>query len=794
MFRSIFHSRRVNKARKRLISSVSSAAMTIPGISFAGLELRCGNQDNPGLDISDESIREDTPGLHLEVDAENSTTFTEIPIAHSLPSDVSTDSSPTTCPSLKNHHDSNDESTILVELPLPQVIRLLVKIMEPDSVFALDTLLQSTSTSEAEVAISTRIVSDCVFLAHFYYSYYSTRPALFGFTLPRSQPLSIPQGCATIRHYASKRQLPRGGRGNSFRAFPDCDFFQLGFDRVRSKTMKFLNSFDLQRSCDVPLHSPSLFCVDPLFAVCKAWRWPDLRPGEWVRRLPVCRATTRSNESCRLCINPHHWSRVLYPIDPLSSSETTDFDERIAGEPDLLRVGISAIRRRSNTFLLSFSEPATPDKGSQAVELDSPKDFPVTSRLEASQPVPWGPGLSLPNATTSTDHEDNTILMRDRLRNGSETPQIGSSLKNTSSRTAINVLNTSLVTQQSPENSRSTAITELSTGEYGTHGFLTCRPSPNSSTSTSATDDSGPRTRAKKPRPSDSTDSCVENLDYTRSGSERCWAHLSYWEGDRHVAKSWYKLSDRVVYVVYDDDLSRSQFTSRLPDRSGTRRSRGVTCIRLSTLVHRPKTASPMTVSTDSSALPPCVTCNRIALSKSHPDPVSSLGRGERFYRDICYPRFYERSSSWRQCYRLGNQGIVLTLTPQGRVWLANQTVSSESLPIFVSSSCLSSDEKRGGGAPWLVRRVPSGYSIVVFDLILFRNHVAQSSRDTVVHFPNGLGKATLQQLNPPVPVVHISLGKGWGPSYRRPDFTHCPARLELWINVEQLSVVGAVS
>ncbi|OON13873.1 MH2 domain protein [Opisthorchis viverrini] len=458
---------------------------------------------------------------------------------------------------------------------------------------------------------------------------------------------------------------------------------------------------------------------------------------------------------------------------------------------DLLRVGISAIRRRSNTFLLSFSEPTTPDKGSQAVELDSLEDFSVTSRLDASQPVLSGPGSSLPNATTSTDREENNILIRDSLRNGSETPPIGSSLKNPSSGSTIKVLNASLATQQSPENSRSTVITELSTEEYGTHGFLTCGTSPNSSTSTtSATDDSGPRTRAKKPRPSDSTESCVGNLDHTRSGSERCWAHLSYWEGDRHVAQSWYKLTDCVVYVVYDDDPSKSQFTSRLHDRIGTRRSRGVTCIRLSTLVHRPKTPSPFTPSTDSSALPPCVTCNRIALSKPCPDPVSSLGRGERLYRNICYPRFSERSSSWRQCYRLGNQGLVLTLTPQGRVWLANQTQSSENLPIFVSSSCLSSDAKRGAGAPWVVRRVPSGYSIVVFDLVLFRNHVAQSSRDTIVHFPNGLGKATIQQLNPPVPVVHISLGKGWGPSYRRPDFTHCPARLELWINVEQLSVV----
>ncbi|CAG9835887.1 unnamed protein product [Diabrotica balteata] len=49
---------------------------------------------------------------------------------------------------------------------------------------------------------------------------------------------------------------------------------------------------------------------EPHVLFCQTWRWPDLRKGSELRRLPMCRS------ACDLvydCCNPYHWSRLCQP-------------------------------------------------------------------------------------------------------------------------------------------------------------------------------------------------------------------------------------------------------------------------------------------------------------------------------------------------------------------------------------------------------------------------------------------------------------------------------------------------
>ncbi|XP_056641424.1 mothers against decapentaplegic homolog 6-like [Diorhabda carinulata] len=52
---------------------------------------------------------------------------------------------------------------------------------------------------------------------------------------------------------------------------------------------------------------------EPHVLFCQMWRWPDLRKGTVLRRLPMCRS------ACDLvydCCNPYHWSRLWQPEIP----------------------------------------------------------------------------------------------------------------------------------------------------------------------------------------------------------------------------------------------------------------------------------------------------------------------------------------------------------------------------------------------------------------------------------------------------------------------------------------------
>lgn len=52
---------------------------------------------------------------------------------------------------------------------------------------------------------------------------------------------------------------------------------------------------------------------EPHVLCCQYWRWPDLRQGSELRRLPQCGAAC---DSVYACCNPFHWSRLCQPETP----------------------------------------------------------------------------------------------------------------------------------------------------------------------------------------------------------------------------------------------------------------------------------------------------------------------------------------------------------------------------------------------------------------------------------------------------------------------------------------------
>ncbi|VEN36045.1 unnamed protein product [Callosobruchus maculatus] len=55
------------------------------------------------------------------------------------------------------------------------------------------------------------------------------------------------------------------------------------------------------------------FKEEPHLLCCQTWRWPDLRSGEELRRLPSCRSR---GDKVYVCCNPYHWSRICVPDCP----------------------------------------------------------------------------------------------------------------------------------------------------------------------------------------------------------------------------------------------------------------------------------------------------------------------------------------------------------------------------------------------------------------------------------------------------------------------------------------------
>uniref|UniRef100_A0A2I3HZI2 Mothers against decapentaplegic homolog n=1 Tax=Nomascus leucogenys TaxID=61853 RepID=A0A2I3HZI2_NOMLE len=119
-----------------------------------------------------------------------------------------------------------------------------------------------------------------------------------------------------------------------------------------------------------------------------------------------------------------------------------------------------------------------------------------------------------------------------------------------------------------------------------------------------------------------------------------------------------------------------------------------------------------------------------------------------------------QRSESVRRTRSKIGFGILLSKEPDG-VWAYNRGEH----PIFVNSPTLDAP----GGRALVVRKVPPGYSIKVFDF----------ERSGLQHAPEPDAADGPYDPNS----VRISFAKGWGPCYSRQFITSCPCWLEILLN-----------
>ncbi|KAG3262130.1 mothers against decapentaplegic homolog 6 isoform X3 [Marmota monax] len=120
-----------------------------------------------------------------------------------------------------------------------------------------------------------------------------------------------------------------------------------------------------------------------------------------------------------------------------------------------------------------------------------------------------------------------------------------------------------------------------------------------------------------------------------------------------------------------------------------------------------------------------------------------------------------QRSESVRRTRSKIGFGILLSKEPDG-VWAYNRGEH----PIFVNSPTLDAP----GARALVVRKVPPGYSIKVFDFERsgLLQHAAEPDAADGPYDPNS---------------VRISFAKGWGPCYSRQFITSCPCWLEILLN-----------
>ncbi|VDL97170.1 unnamed protein product [Schistocephalus solidus] len=258
------------------------------------------------------------------------------------------------------------------------------------------------------------------------------------------------------------------------------------------------------------------------------------------------------------------------------------------------------------------------------------------------------------------------------------------------------------------------------------------------------------------------------------------WSHISYWECNHHIGHRWLPVSETDVIVLNDEatgsalDLtlpsglftsnpsSSGQLLSTLTSTTNLWSRRGHLC--LERLVRR-------CAAFRSDTAAPRARYQLNHLLGCQPDLTYNFSCIQR--RSDCQ----HLGTSTRQRLRLGAKGISLLLLPDGQVLLTNRTLAP-SMPIFVASPCFVMDG-HDLISDWPVARVAPGHSLTVFDLGVYQKLCG--SQDPTQHWP---GKSLAG------PVVHISLGKGWGPSYRRPDITFCPSRLELWLNLPAMKTL----
>ncbi|CDS42806.1 mothers against decapentaplegic 6 [Echinococcus multilocularis] len=235
---------------------------------------------------------------------------------------------------------------------------------------------------------------------------------------------------------------------------------------------------------------------------------------------------------------------------------------------------------------------------------------------------------------------------------------------------------------------------------------------------------------------------------FTNQGDSGCvleecckkpWSHVSYWECNRHIGHKWLPVITSALVVLNEEHYSVSAATAENTSTHAVWSQQGRLC--LDRLVRH-------------------FTSPRAFSEESHPS------------RKIYHPSILHSSSPTKQRRRLSHEGISLLLLPKGQILLTNKTLTT---PIFVASPCFVQPGDLIAG-DWPVYRVAPACSLVVFDTRIYEDRLTEAGKYTP--WP---GKSLFG------PVLHISLGKGWGPAYRRTDFTHCPARLEIWLNLSTI-------
>uniref|UniRef100_A0A3Q0KSP0 Mothers against decapentaplegic homolog n=2 Tax=Schistosoma mansoni TaxID=6183 RepID=A0A3Q0KSP0_SCHMA len=661
----------------------------------------------------------------------------------------------------------------------------------------------------------------------------------------------------------------------------------------------------------------SICCIDLLLAVCKAWRWEDLSPGDYLRRIGPCQFSEKHTNS-QICLNPYHWSRVLIQ-DKINEKVHCS---KYSSDPDIVCLGLKHINHPN------CSNHESHVKGLN-IGSEYPKDMmplllppsTLSSLLSSSSSSTESTSAETQISSIRMDQSYDSVVSYDSITNNSSAPLLTNHdtyaktkltywsphfLHKMQQKLHMNLMN-SVSSLTKWKRLRDNTNFTLSTCLVPSKDFNHTTPPPTTTTTTttsiSSSDDEMHSCSFILSSKNPINDSSLQNSNlhfnrfisindhsvtinneksdlHSRLSSPsplhylKPWANISYWESHHHVGRRWYQITNRKLNIVYNDvnindnDHNNNDVKDKLysspkqahihkKNHSNYRSKSQNDDIYLSLLTLYQSNHVKYNCKSDcnrssnklfkNNSTTPSITCHTNRISGNNSSVIrSSSKQCKKCYNYvdsfndtslipnlIVHSSMYKSSSGWKQCCRLGSQGISLTLTTYGCVWLSNQALATN-LPIFVSSPCFhfhnancsssSSSSLNSSAEDFLVDRpvyrVPAGYSLLVFDLSSYENWLQQHSsssssassssyRQYSGNNHNGdnsnlsgnsnnsnnidfdeLHKTHLWAKNNNLcknPIIHISLGKGWGPSYRRPDVTHCPARLEVWINLEHL-------
>lgn len=283
MLKNILISRRLNKAKRRLYGTLPSKSVTISVLSVAKISVSMAHIfhrsmeyvvvgdycDDDQLKIIEE-CHQKQPFFENEI---NSITATGL----NCPRSTSHSCLNCDCTSSKNCFHSHifikfGEGDLLPvvceDISLAWLVQTLIDSLNSKTVLSLDTIIslpedENGNGSKCELLGCSRIEEDkCIFVRNMCYCTQSKLKADPKFLFLKEQ------GTSTMK----KEHVPNWIHSKTS-IFTEIPVFSCGI---------FPANFDTQAECRDENSSSYLF-IDPLFAVCKAWRWPNLKAGEFIR-------------------------------------------------------------------------------------------------------------------------------------------------------------------------------------------------------------------------------------------------------------------------------------------------------------------------------------------------------------------------------------------------------------------------------------------------------------------------------------------------------------------------------